>query len=213
MNEVQHKLWKIFFEKSEKEDASAKKNAKPAAAEPAKAPKPAENVDTVEVDDPDDEEIDLETKYEEWLRDTRKRGFKHTSPSNAAEYNRVHKERVDERGRKQNRSEDKSNGNESSGQEQVKYCHFWNNKGKCNYENCLFVHQSAPVCKFDGECRRQKCMFSHIKQNMHFLSNKTDQIRPPVMNPWHSTIPQWSNPFHFQPGPWQSPDMGRRNKH
>ena len=88
----------------------------------------------MEVDDDDSEEIDLETTYDEWLKDTRRRGFKRTAPSNVAEYNRVHKERVDERRKKQSppRSEHNSNGKKSSGQDQVKYCHFWNNIGKCN---------------------------------------------------------------------------------
>ena len=50
-----------------------------------------------------------------------------------------------------------------------KYCHFFSNFGECHWEQttgrkCKFTHRKAPVCNFDGNCNRKKCMFSHVRQ-------------------------------------------------
>ena len=223
VNDIQHKLWKIFVNKFEKDES--RKNAKQADPNPANegaaaATPPPVNVEEEEVSDVADDisEIDLETTYDEWLRDTRNRGFKRTSPANVAEFNRRNQERFEQGRRRTNRrrsenlpSSDPPSGDGAGGnQEQAKYCHNWNNLGKCTFENCAFLHQPAPVCKFDGDCRRKKCMFSHVKQNMHFLSNRSAQSHPP-MNPWPSMIPPWANPFQFQHNPWQNTDRRNRN--
>ena len=52
----------------------------------------------------------------------------------------------------------------------IKYCHYFNN-GFCHFEakygrKCIFSHEKAPICSFDGKCNRKKCMFSHEKRNM-----------------------------------------------
>ena len=42
------------------------------------------------------------------------------------------------------------------------YCHYFNNSGNCSHGNkCKFVHSKAPVCSFDANCNRKKCMFQH----------------------------------------------------
>ena len=51
----------------------------------------------------------------------------------------------------------------------VKYCHFFSNFGECDHEvrtgfKCRYSHKKAPNCKYDGNCNRMKCMFTHIKQ-------------------------------------------------
>ena len=98
---------------------------------------------------------------------------------------------------------------EVNGSKFIKYCHYWNNYGRCNYEDCKFEHQSAPVCNYDGDCNRPKCMFTHKKQNMNFLSKKPK----PSVNPWQSMMAPWTNnPFAFQSNPWQNTPMGRRNR-
>ena len=92
----------------------------------------------------------------------------------------------------------------------IRYCHNWNNLGRCDYDNCKFTHENAPVCNFDGTCRRKKCMFSHKKQNMHFLS----QNYKPPLNPWSTMPAPWQNPFAYQINPWQNPPQSiyQRNK-
>ena len=208
VNEIQHKLWKIFVNKFEKEEPPVRKADKPA--DPKQpSPNAESNEEEVVIDD-ESEEIDLETSYEEWLKDTRSRGFKRKTPANAAEYNRVHQNRAEQKRRQSNIPKSQTRDDGRIGQEQVRYCHNWNNLGRCTYDNCKFAHQPAPLCKFDGECRRNKCMFSHEKQNTHFLSNTTAQPRPP-MNQWQSMMSPWVNPFHFQPNPWQNMDRTERN--
>ena len=92
----------------------------------------------------------------------------------------------------------------------TRYCHNWNNLGRCDYDKCKFAHENAPVCNFDGTCRRKKCMFSHKKQNMHFLS----QNYKPPLNPWSTMPAPWQNPFAYQINPWQNPPQSiyQRNK-
>ena len=85
-----------------------------------------------------------------------------------------------------------------------KYCHFYVNTGKCNYEErsgykCKFEHRSAPLCNFCINCSRPKCMFAHHKINgmNPFLGSSRGmsqcmipwQIRP-MMNPWMTTQPR-----------------------
>ena len=162
-----------------------------------------------EEEEHDEDEIDLEKSYQEWLRDTRRRGFKRTSPASGSEKKAGNQEKPEERrgGKTTTRQDDRDKS------EQVKYCHNWNNLGKCTFKNCRFVHQNAPLCKFDGDCRREKCMFSHQKQNMHFLLQqpKASQAQ---MNPWQSAIPPFSSPpFAYQPNPWQGQNQRRQNQY
>ena len=76
-------------------------------------------------------------------------------------------------------------------QENILYCHFWNNRGSCNFEErngrrCKFEHKTAPQCKHDGDCNRKSCMFTHLNQNMDFLGNRNRGSRtpPPPAQPW-----------------------------
>ena len=92
-----------------------------------------------------------------------------------------------------------------------KYCHFFVNTGKCNFEErtgdkCKFEHKSAPACNSGMNCTRSKCMFSHPKINgiNSFLGSSrgmTPAINPwqmgPMMNPWMTTTPS-----QFMPNPW-----------
>jgi hypothetical protein len=205
VNETQHKLWKIFLDKFEKdENAKKKKNERESSAQSAAD----DDIEVVESEEEEHEEFDLENSYQEWLRDTRRRGFKRTSPASGSEKKAGNQEKPEERsgGKTSTRLDDRDNS------EQVKYCHNWNNLGKCTFRNCRYVHQNAPVCKFDGECRREKCMFSHQKQNMHFLLQQPKPTQA-QMNPWQSVIPPWSSPFAYQPNPWQGQNQRRQNQY
>ena len=49
-------------------------------------------------------------------------------------------------------------------QQNVKFCHFYNNNKICNFEEvsgCMFRHAKAPLCKFSDKCKFTKCQFSH----------------------------------------------------
>ena len=51
-----------------------------------------------------------------------------------------------------------------------KYCHYFANYGKCNYEErtgekCKFDHNQAPMCNSGINCSRFKCMFSHPRNS------------------------------------------------
>ena len=85
-----------------------------------------------------------------------------------------------------------------------RYCHYFVNYGKCNYEEksgnkCKFTHQTAPLCKSGINCSRLKCMFSHPKpQNQtSFLANQV-----PIIHPWQILPQIMTQPQHMMPSPW-----------
>ena len=93
-----------------------------------------------------------------------------------------------------------------------RYCHYFVNTGKCNYEDktgikCRFEHKIAPMCNFGLSCSRPKCMFSHPKVNGNgnnpFLGNMRGLN--PLMNPWQMINP-WITPQQnqFQNQPWNA---------
>ena len=42
------------------------------------------------------------------------------------------------------------------------YCHFFNNKKKCPYEEkCIFIHEDSEMCKYGSKCERNLCMYKH----------------------------------------------------
>ena len=43
-----------------------------------------------------------------------------------------------------------------------KYCHMFNNYQKCKYgKMCIFLHEKAKFCSFDGYCTRPSCQYRH----------------------------------------------------
>ena len=91
-------------------------------------------------------------------------------------------------------SEREENGNRG------KYCHFFVNSGKCNYEErtgnrCKFLHMQAPMCRSGTSCSRPKCMFSHPKVNgiSSFLGNPNPREYSMPINPWQ--LSQVVNPW------------------
>ena len=61
-----------------------------------------------------------------------------------------------------------------------RYCYFYNNGGKCRNtrDTCKFLHESAPPCKFQTHCRRQKCAFSHEQTNSFLRTGKSTYLQP-----------------------------------
>jgi hypothetical protein len=96
-----------------------------------------------------------------------------------------------------------------------KYCHFFSNFGRCHFEEtagrkCRFSHRKAPVCKYDGACNRNKCMFTHVQQMTppgHPLPPQQPSfLQPgyqPPMSPWQGPQGHWGQPG-FQQW-WQMP--------
>ena len=41
-------------------------------------------------------------------------------------------------------------------------CCFYNNEEKCPYQDeCVFLHEDSPVCRYGDSCERENCMFKH----------------------------------------------------
>ena len=201
INETQHKLWKIFVEKFD--DKEAKTNDDKEATTDRLTKKAG--VEEIEIVDEDDDDKETEEAYQEWLVDTRKRGFKRSSPSCPPERiqgkNAGMKSYAEAVAAPSKNIEKQSKNTEKPDQNFVRYCHNWNNLGKCSYEKCRFAHENAPVCSYDGNCTRQKCMFSHKKQNFHFLAKKSK----PQTSSWQTMGGSWPNSFSFPPNPWNNP--------
>ena len=97
-----------------------------------------------------------------------------------------------------------------------KYCHYFVNQGKCNFEErsgfkCRFEHKVAPMCNFGVSCTRTKCMFSHpqVAGGNHTFLEKTRGF-PPMMNPWQMINPWMNPPNQFIPNPWNG--QGTQNR-
>ena len=94
-----------------------------------------------------------------------------------------------------------------------KNCHFFSNFGSCHFEEetgrkCKFSHKNAPVCKYDGNCNRKKCMFSHRQQMTPPGQPSYPTQAPflpkgfqPPMNPWQAPPGHWAPPTPYQT--WQ----------
>ena len=103
----------------------------------------------------------------------------------------------------------------------IQYCHYFTNTGRCLYEEtsrlkCKFEHKTAPMCRLNLACNRQKCMYSHSRVNRtgNFLPDS--RTAAPMGNPWQTQTNQTMNPWmstpsHFQPHNWQMAMNGIRN--
>ena len=58
------------------------------------------------------------------------------------------------------------------------FCRFWNHSS-CSFGNqCKFVHEEAPFCRFQGQCRAMpKCKYYHeeMDKKKHFLGYGRNQ--------------------------------------
>ena len=238
VNETQHKLWKIFVENVEKgkSDTKDRGNTEETALRKVAEEVPEVNEESVEILEEDEDMIQTEAAYQEWLRDVRGRGFKRTNPASPAESNArpngLKKQTYLSAATTASRTTHPPSASPGTGPtsrsgtsprrppsspaairpgniENMRYCHNWNNIGRCDYDNCKFAHETAPICNFDGTCTRKKCMYTHKKQNIHFLSQKFK----PQLNPWPTMPAPWQNPYAFQINPWQNPPQGFYQRH
>ena len=173
------------------------------------------------------DEDDVDDPVNTYLRNMRN-GFKRVNPTTAAEPNSQRKPTESCPPPPKNTSNKQStagvpgasrnNVEAKSNNRGKRYCHFWNNAGGCTFRNCIFEHEKAPLCNYDGKCNRKKCMFSHVKQDMTFLENgphspsypagpfPPQQGWPAMPPPFWGAPPapwaqQWGNP-------WESMGMG-----
>ena len=67
-----------------------------------------------------------------------------------------------------------------SGRPETRFCKYWNNSS-CFSDNCKFLHEEAPPCKFQQSCRNiRNCVFFHEKQSQGFQYREEDF--PPFQN-------------------------------
>ena len=175
-NDIQNNLWKIWL----KEKGNYNKN---------------EDVSDNTVEEQDDFEEVAE------IVKNKTRGFRRVTPAATSENQKVRKNNISNTNKTSapvtSVSFSAAKTNNLSTPNQIKrFCHFWNNVGKCTYQNCKFLHEKAPLCKYDGKCNRTKCMFSHVNQNSSFLFNR-QQVSPPTQS-WHPWGP-------WRPSPWATP--------
>ena len=212
-NDIQNNLWKIWMkEYKEKDTATSKKSTND-------EPRNEENKENVsdEVDDDDvvevEDEDDINDPVNTFLRNMRK-GFKRASPAAPPEPKPQRPHNKEKSAPKKDITKDKTESTPKDVRSKVetnnsgkKYCHYWNNSGKCSFRNCIFAHEKSPVCNYDGNCNRKKCMFSHSKQNKTFLANRHQSPRshptgpypPPPLQEWATASPP---PYWGPPAPW-----------
>ena len=202
-NDIQNNLWKIWVKQHSKDNTNTRETKN----------KPV-NVEEEILDDNDQDEDPVTV----FLRN-RRQGYSRVSPAASPEPNvRLNHSKTFKKSERKvsfntssNKDEYSKNRyqqrwSESRPQNNKKYCHYWNNAGTCSYRNCRFLHEKSPDCKFDGRCTRNKCMFSHLKQNKGFLaeshrapSSRTAGYSRPSPPVWATgSAPQYWGP----PAPW-----------
>ena len=152
------------------------------------------------VEDQDEDGLEALVKS---VVDNKASGYRRSNPSAAAEIvkeptnkspnNDPHKETT------QTQVESPNIEKVRSPSQKVRYCHFFSNFGYCKFEEeqgrkCKFIHKKAPICKYDGKCNREKCMFSHTKKQAINMSSQRPFL---PQGP-----PQWRGlPHHPLPPP------------
>ena len=160
--------------------------------------KPKRTSTTIEEDTDDIDEVDI-------VRN-KNRGYRRVSPTETSE---KEKEPVKTNERSCNMNNERardSSDDKYKPKERVQYCHFFNNAGRCIFEErfgrqCRFAHQPAPICHYDRQCDRPKCMFRHTQQAGDFLE-------PRFPSGWNPTMRQRQPVFQNPWGPW-----GNSNQH
>ena len=105
------------------------------------------------------EQIEVETTNEGWKSNTL-RGFKRkiSAPN-------LDTDSADGPHETDNPSHSKSGWEDRGSDHTRRYCHYFVNTGKCDYEERtkLKCNKTAPLCQFSINCVRQRCMFTYPK--------------------------------------------------
>ena len=170
--------------------------------------------ESAKIDEVSEEDDDI-SEFVNRMKRNQNLGYRRVSPADAPIKQKADQktpgkknERVFKRAEEPRADEDNFNGFV----EKDDFCHFYNNYNKCLFEEntgkrCKFSHRKAPICNFDGQCGRSKCMYRHKmqKNNDDFLAPRNVHSQPHVMqhwgiNPWAqpATMKQMPNPWMFQ---------------
>ena len=146
-------------------------------------PKP---VNTTNEDDNNEE-----TDPTEILRN-KQQGYRRVSPADKpVKENATSKNTNQERYTNQDRNDRVRNthedGNDRERNARIQYCHFCNNSGRFG-RPCRFAHKLAPICNFDAQCARPKCMFRHNQQTENFLEVRQN-LHPRFPTVWNQNFP------------------------
>ena len=174
-NDIQN-LWKIWIEEHHKkhQESNEKSPEKKTNKGDCKNNEKKENSKNVHEEEEEDEE-DVYEEIKAYLL-IRKQGFTRDVPASSSE------PRTKTKPVPTPKQTYKTTNNPQPGprtESRSRYCFFWNNIGKCTFQNYKFSHEQVPVCKFDGNCIRTKCMFQHFKQNVAVLADGPTQYRSP----------------------------------
>ena len=150
-NEVQQNLWKIWLENFKNNKSLEKVDDAHETVEVNEG-----NSDSGERTEDNDEDIDIDG----WFQQNRHRGFKRV-PKDSVNNPIQAGAKVANDGVKENTAK-----GENTPRRPRRYCHNWNNNGRCDFKGCKFLHSTAPVCNFDGRCNRKKCMYRHVQQKV-----------------------------------------------
>ena len=197
-NELLHNMSKIIVDKCLKGNKSNNTN-----------PDDTEKID-------DNEDVDDATIFLNKMKENKNRGYRRVNPMEAPT-----KEKEKRIEAKTAKSSKKAHGKSNSDDENIEpmdnFCHFFNNYKKCLFEEntgkkCKFAHRKAPLCDFDGQCGRSKCMFRHTRQTtnkVNFLGQRNTNFLPQMERDWNPN--PWANQFQGRqmPNPWIW--QGKRN--
>ena len=89
--------------------------------------------------------------------------------------------------------------------ESIQYCSFFNNGGKCTIaerlgRECRFIHKLAPMCNFDTQCVRPRCMFRHTHRQGGFLGQRQQTFQQGQQNFHQGQQNSHQGQQNFQPG-------------
>ena len=164
-------------------------------------------------DNPEDDDI---TTFINKMKQNKGSGYRRVSPAEVAEKQREEGRRTNGNETTNARSATKKATTEAESDVDEDYCHFYNNYSKCLFEEntgrkCKYAHKKAPICSYDGNCERSKCMFQHREQSgkrSDFLGSRKANFQPPNQfnfNPWFSPFRRGGPPM---PNPWM--EQGKR---
>ena len=134
------------------------------------------------------------------------RGYRRVSPVDIpAKENESNRNRINHR----DQNLDSRRFEDDKSRDRVQYCHFYNNSGRCFFEErfgkqCKFAHKVAPICNFDRQCSRPKCMFRHTLPAEDFLEERNHRSQP-----WFPT--GWNQRSSFQK-PWIQAGKGNQQQ-
>ena len=67
----------------------------------------------------------------------------------------------------------------------ILYCHYFNNRKKCPFEeNCIFIHDDSDMCRYGSNCERNLCMYKHSYEEDDIIGDNDTNVT--FQNPYIS---------------------------